>query len=242
MARSVRVARQHGDRQRPGTPPNTQYPECQAQGEVPGDCGEGMHLMSASWSNVGHNAVDPQLRRHPRHRRVRPGAGNWIDGNLIQDNASDCGITLPVAQPAGHDQQRCAPARLGGVYDNLVKNNTDRRATACRAKAPACGWRPQVPHGMASYNNRVMGNRISGNSMAGVTIHSHTPNQDVSGNVIRDNNIGRNNLKGDPDAGVREQQGILIFSAVVPQHELVSGNNIHGNQIAIFTSSNITLH
>jgi hypothetical protein len=77
--------------------------------------------------------------------------------------------------------------------------------------------------------------------MAGVTLHSHAPNQDISGNVIADNSIGRNNLGGDPDAKVMQTTGILVFSAIVPATEVVKDNHIHGNQIPVWTSSNVTL-
>jgi hypothetical protein len=60
--------------------------------------------------------------------------------------------------------------------------------------------------------------------------------------VIRHNDIGRNNLHGDEDAGVTTTTGILVFSAVVPASETVSGNDIHDNQTAIWTSANVTLH
>jgi parallel beta-helix repeat protein len=223
-----------------GTPQNTQYFECQAQGQVPGDCGEGVHLMSATDSTVANNVVTNNSGGVLVTDEFGPGARNTIVGNVIRSNTTDCGITLP-----SHNQQALTsggarrPA-LGGVYDNLVQNNTvvgnGLQGEGAGVLMAAAG------PGMASYNNRVIGNRISGNSMAGVTIHSHTPNQDVSGNVIRNNNIGRNNLTGDPDAGITKTTGILIFSAVVPQHEIVSGNNIHDNQIAIFKSSNVTLN
>jgi len=223
-----------------GTPQNTQYGECQAQGEVPGDCGEAVHLMSATDSTVANNVVMNNSGGVLVTDEFGPGARNTIVGNLIRSNTTDCGITLP-----SHNQQALSgsgarqPA-LGGVYGNLVQNNTvvgnGLQGEGAGVLVAAAG------PGMASYNNRIIGNRINGNSMAGVTIHSHTPNQDVSGNVIRDNDIGRNNLKGDPDAGVTKTTGILIFSAVVPQHEFVSGNNIHDNQIAIWKSSNVTLN
>jgi len=223
-----------------GTPQNTQYFECQAQGEVPGDCGEGVHLMSSTDSSVVDNEVTNNSGGVLVTDEFGPGARNTIFGNLIKSNSTDCGITLPSHNQNALNGNGVRQPALGGVYDNLVKNNTvvgnGLRGEGAGVLMAAAG------PGMASYNNRVIGNRISGNSLAGVTIHSHTPNQDVSGNVIRNNNIGRNNLNGDPDAGDTKTTGILIFSAVVPQHEFVSGNNIHDNQIAIWKSSNVSLN
>jgi hypothetical protein len=46
--------------------------------------------------------------------------------------------------------------------------------------------------------NVVMGNVIHGNGLSGVTIHAHEPVQNLNGNEIVGNKIGRNNLLGDP--------------------------------------------
>jgi nitrous oxidase accessory protein NosD len=223
-----------------GTPQNTQYGECQAQGEVPGDCGEGVHLMSASGSTVARNVVMDNAGGVLVTDEFGPATGNTVIRNLVKSNTTDCGITLPSHSVTALDSHGVRQPANGGVYGNLVQDNAvlnnglhgEGAGVLIAAAAP----------GGAVYNNRIIGNRISGNSMAGVTIHSHTPNQDVSGNVIRNNDIGRNNLLGDPDAGVTKTTGILVFSAVVPQHEFVSGNSIHDNQIAIWTSPNVTLN
>jgi hypothetical protein len=78
--------------------------------------------------------------------------------------------------------------------------------------------------------------------MPGVTVHSHTPNQDVSGNLVAGNDIGPNNLNGDEDAKVTATTGILVFSAVVPVSVTVTGNDIHGNAVPVWTSPNVTVH
>ena len=45
--------------------------ECQAQGNIPGDCGEGLHFLSVTWSRALHNVVEHNVG-HPGHRRGRP--------------------------------------------------------------------------------------------------------------------------------------------------------------------------
>jgi hypothetical protein len=96
--------------------------------------------------------------------------------------------------------------------------------------------------GMASYDNEISDNVIAGNGMAGVTVHSHTPNQDVSGNLIADNDIGRNNLVGDPDVpAATGTTGIVVFSAVVPTTEVVRDNDIHDNRFPVVTAGNVTI-
>jgi nitrous oxidase accessory protein NosD len=222
-----------------GTPATTTYLECQAQGEVPGDCGEGVHLMSSVGSVVSGNDVTHNSGGVLVTDELGPATANRIAGNLIKDNATDCGITLPSHNPnalsvTGERQ----PAR-GGVYGNVVAGNTilDNGLKGEGAGVLMAAAGP----GMASYDNVVVDNTIRGNSLAGVTIHSHAPNQDVSGNVIRDNQIGRNNLLGDPDAGVSFTVGILVFSAVVPQSVTIDDNHIVGNRQPIWISPNVTI-
>ena len=223
-----------------GTPANTTYQECQPQGEIPGDCGEGVHLMSTSWSKVERNESTGNSGGFLVTDEFGPATGNWIVGNLAKENATDCGITLPSHNPQALGANGKRQPTKGGVYRNVVIGNT---VIANGLKGEGAGvLLAAAGPGMAAYDNKIIGNTIRGNSMPGVTIHSHTPNQDVSDNVIVHNTIGTNNLKGDPDAKVLKTTGVLVFSAVVPQSVIIRGNDIHGNKIPIFTSSNITRH
>jgi hypothetical protein len=222
-----------------GTPSNTTYAECLPQGEVPGDCGEGLHLMSTTDSVVADNDVHDNSGGVLVTDELGPASGNRIIGNQVHGNATDCGITLPSHNPNALSATGARQAGQGGVYDNLVAGNT---ITDNGAKGEGAGVLiAAAGPGMASYENRIIDNEISGNGMSGVTIHTHAPNQDVNGNVIRNNDIGRNNLHGDEDAKVTTTTGILVFSAVVPASETVSGNDIHDNETAIWTSPNVTL-
>jgi nitrous oxidase accessory protein NosD len=222
-----------------GTPATTAYLECQPQGEVPGDCGEGVHLMSTSWSSVENNESSGNSGGFLVTDEFGPATGNRIAGNLAKENATDCGITLPSHNPNALSADGKRQPDTGGVYGNVVSRNT---VVSNGLKGEGAGVLiAAAGPGMASYANKVVGNVIRDNSMAGVTIHSHSPNQDVSDNVIAYNAIGTNNVNGDPDANVHETTGILVFSAVVPQSEIIKDNDIHGNNIPIYTPSNITL-
>jgi len=223
-----------------GTPQTTQYFECQAQGEIPGDCGEGVHLMSATNSRVVDNTVSWNSGGVLVTDEFGPATRNEISGNRITDNQYDCGITLPSHNPNALSTNGARRPRQGGVYGNEVERNVVLRnglkGFGAGILVAAAG------PGMAAYDNLIVGNTVVGNGMSGVTIHSHAPNQDVSGNRIVRNDIGRNNLSGDPDAGDMKTTGVLVFSAVVPTTEFLSGNHIHGNQIAVWTSPNVTIH
>jgi nitrous oxidase accessory protein NosD len=221
-----------------GTPANTAYAECQAQGPEPGDCGEGLHLMSATDALVEHNTVSRNSGGILVTDEMGPATRNRIVGNVAKDNLSDCGITLPSHNPEALSATGVRQPDKGGVFGNVVDGNTvvgnGVHGAGAGVLVAAAG------PGMASYENRIVDNHISGNGMPGVTIHSHTPNQDVSGNVITDNDIGRNNLNGDADAGDLQTTGILVFSAVVPTSETVSANDIDDNEMPIWTSDNVT--
>ena len=65
--------------------------------------------------------------------------------------------------------------------------------------------------GMAAYANTIVDNEIRGNSMAGVTIHTHTPNQDVSDNVIADNTIGRTTSRATPTPMSTRRRGSSLL-------------------------------
>jgi nitrous oxidase accessory protein NosD len=223
-----------------GTPATTAYGECQTQGEIPGDCGEGLHLMSATDSRVEDNVVTWNSGGILVTDELGPATKNMITGNRVTDNVADCGITMPSHNPKALSATGARQPDQAGVYGNDVESNVVLRNGIKGAGAgillAAAG------PGMASYDNRIVGNVIAGNGEPGVTVHSHTPNQDVSGNVIARNHIGRNNVLGDSDAGDMKTTGILIFSAVVPTTEVLANNHIHGNQIPVWKSANVTIH
>jgi parallel beta-helix repeat protein len=223
-----------------GTPATTTYAECQAQGEEPGDCGEGLHLMGATDAVVENNVVTGNSGGILVTDELGPATRNSIMGNRVTGNRPDCGITLPSHNPDALSATGQRQPDKGGVFENLVRDNTvvgnGLQGAGAGVLIAAAG------PGMAAYDNWIIDNRIHGNGMPGVTIHSHTPDQDVSDNVIKDNDIGRNNLNGDPDAGVMVTTGILVYSAVVPVSETVAHNDITGNQKRIWTSPNVTLH
>src|SRR5947207_2363930 len=47
------------DNDRGGIPPSptSPYPQCREEGQIPGDCGEGIHLMGAAYSKVAGNYI-----------------------------------------------------------------------------------------------------------------------------------------------------------------------------------------
>jgi parallel beta-helix repeat protein len=217
-----------------GLPANvatTKYPECQASGNIPGDCGEGIHLWSVANSSVTFNTVTDNVGGILLTDEFGPTHDNLIAGNVITDNIYDCGITLP-SHNLGRDPAtgKLMPS-FGGVYNNVVRNNisTGNGGAGVGMFAPFPG--------AASYNNTVEGNAISGNGEGGVSLHGHAPGAYVGGNSILDNIIGPNNLVGDHDlspAPDLSTTGIVVWSAVTPITVTISGNTIFGSWYGIW--------
>jgi hypothetical protein len=217
-----------------GTPTTSSYLECKPQGQVPGDCGEGIHLMSVALSSVLLNTVTGNSGGILITDEFGPTDGNLIAGNVVTDNAADCGITLASHNLALNPQTHAFMPSFGGVYNNVVRNNIVLD-NGLKGVGSGIGIFAAFP-GAAAYNNLVQGNTVADSGMAGVTLHGHGPGAYVGGNRILDNLIGPNNLDGDPDTTPANNAttGILVWSAATPITVTISGNTIFGNWYGIW--------
>jgi hypothetical protein len=219
------------------------YFECEAQGGVPGDCGEGIHLMGVADAVVSHNYSSANTGGILLTDETGPTHGNLIEYNIVTGNQYDCGITVP-----GHNGATLSPTgtpqpAMGGDYDNVIRGNV---ITNNGNKGEGAGVLfANAFAGTASYDNLVEGNYIAGNDLAGVTMHAHTlaPGtfEDLSGNTIINNVIGRNNLGGDPldgpPGGPQAEMattGVLVFSASVPVSVTIAHNVLFNNTYGIW--------
>jgi nitrous oxidase accessory protein NosD len=230
-----------------GVPPASTYFECQPEGQAPGDCGEGVHFIAVAYSKISHNFVYDNSGGILLTDETGPTHGNVIEDNVVSGNASDCGITVPGHNPNALNAAGQPQPSVAGVYDNVIRHNviTDNGvegegAGVLFANASA---------GTASYNNLVEDNYIAGNGLSGVTMHAHTiaPGQfeDLSGNKIIGNVIGKNNLDGDTlDSPVSPEDlattGVLVFSGGTPVTVTVARNIIFNNTIGIWLSAPVT--
>ncbi len=210
---------------------NPQPFECQAQGQVPGDCGEALHLLSVSDSTVLWNNVHDNVGGILLSDEAGPNHDNLIAYNTSRDNKEDCGITLPSHNPAA-----MTDPTMGGVYNNTIFHNWSIGNGGAGVGMFAAA------EGMASYNNRVIANVLRDNGEAGVAIHSHTGSQNVSGNVVVANTISGNGV--DPDFQSTDPKGprptgISIGSVSVPVHVLVARNWIAHEYWGIYRSGPI---
>lgn len=107
--------------------PSSSYMECQPQGQIPGDCGEGIHLMSVSDSRVFANHVLGNSGGILLTDEFGPTHDNTIVRNVVEDNPFDCGITV-ASHNYGVDPNTLHKMRsFAGIYDNLIARNVVRR-------------------------------------------------------------------------------------------------------------------
>ena len=229
--------------------PTSPYPQCAANGQIPGDCGEGIHLMGVTHSVVADNHVSGNEGGVLLTDEFGPTHGNLVEDNTITGNPFDCGVTAPGHNPFALDASGNPQPLVAGVYSNVIRGNriTDNGLLGEGAGVLFANAGP----GTASYNNLVEDNYIAGNELSGVTMHAHTlpPGmfEDLNGNRIIDNVIGRNNVgspvvPGDPLDGPPAQDfvttGILVFSGTVPVHVTIIGNRISNDQYGVWLGIN----
>lgn len=200
--------------------------ECAVVGEIPGDCGEGIHLMTVNHAQVVGNRITGNSGGILLTDEFGPTFRNVVAWNHVWRNQFDCGITIPGHSPNALSSTGVLQPTMGGVYENLIVHNVVN-FNGLKGEGAGILMAAAGP-GSASYNNIVAHNTAIGNNLAGVTIHSHTPNQDVNGNQIIANRLSHNNRGGDPDAALAETANVLVFSAVSP----VTGTVVRGNQLS----------
>jgi hypothetical protein len=228
-----------------GVPPKSPYFQCAAEGQVPGDCGEGVHFAgNIADSTIRGNFISNNSGGVLMSDDVGPNHDNVIENNVVTGNKADCGITVPGHNPSALSAAGVPQPKVAGVFDNVIRNNvvtgngtTGDGAGVLFANASA---------GTASYDNLVEGNYIAGNGLSGVTMHAHTiaPGQfeDLSGNRIVGNVIGKNNLLGDtldgpPGPSDTQTTAVLVFSGGTKVTVKIARNFIFNNSIGIWLSS-----
>ena len=223
-----------------GAPISTShYRECNASGKVPGDCGEGIHLMVAADSVVSGNLVEDNSGGILVTDEFGPADHNVIEYNVVRDNVLDCGITMPSHSTTAFVKGKLVPA-AGGVYDNLVEHNT---VTGNGTKGQGAGVLLAVAApGGADYDNTIADNTIEGSGQSGVTVHMHAPGQYLDGNVVEGNTIGVNDITGDFDFSPPDHAttGVLI-GAVGPLSITVRANTISGDTYGIWYSAPVSV-
>ncbi len=230
-----------------GVPPASTYFQCAAQGQVPGDCGEGVHFVGVAYSQITRNYIADNSGGVLLSDDTGPTHNNLVADNVVTGNASDCGITVPGHNPNALSSTGQRQPSVAGVYNNVIRRNV---VTNNGNKGEGAGVLfANAGPGTAVYDNLVQGNFIAGNELAGVTFHAHTipPGkfEDLSGQRVIGNVIGTNNLGGDPldfPASPKDvvTTGILVFSGGTPVTVRIAFNHIFNNKIGIWLSKAVT--
>jgi Periplasmic copper-binding protein (NosD) len=235
--------------------PNSPYPQCAANGQIPGDCGEGIHLMGVYDSTVSGNYVKGNEGGVLLTDEFGPTHDNLVERNVVTRNPFDCGVTVPGHNPGALDAQGHRQPKVAGVFDNVIRGNwiTDNGLQGEGAGVLFANAGP----GTGSYDNLVVDNYIAGNELSGVTMHAHTlpPGmfEDMNGNRVIRNVIGKNNV-GSPKVGPGDSldgqppfvdpftTGILVFSGTVPVHATIARNRIFDDHYGVWlgAGSNVT--
>lgn len=227
--------------------PKSSYFECRPAGQIPGDCGEGIHFTAVAFSTISHDVVAGNSGGVLLSDDTGPTHGNLVANNYVTDNFADCGITVPGHNPFALDKKGRPQPQVAGVYDNVIRDNA---VTNNGTKGEGAGILfANATAGTASYDNLVEGNFIAGNGLSGVTIHAHTIGkgqfEDLNGNDVIGNIIVRNNLKGDPldfPASPKDGKttGILVFSGGTRVTVRIAFNHIFNDAIGIWLSKAVS--
>jgi len=195
--------------------------ECFTTPFAPGDCGEGLHLVSATNSTVENALIQDNAGGLLMTDEFGPATGNTISHVSALDNNDDCGITI-----ASHTSFQ--------IYDNVIDHNvSDGNGVAGQGGGILmAGAAP----GTGAHDNVISNNEASGNGLAGILIHDHFPGN-FNNNVIENNHLSNNNLDGDFDfltpAPLRTD--ILVASGLPfpgPALPPITGTVITDNQIS----------
>ncbi len=210
------------------------YSECTPKGGS--DCGEGIHLMSVSHSSVLDNQSVDNSGGILVTDEFGPTHNNLIEGNYVEGNTKDCGITLPGHNLAVNPKTGKLDPSFGGVYDNRVLDN-DVIANGVKGYGAGIGiFAPESFTG--SYGNLIEGNLIEGNGLAGISVHSHQANAYVNGNAFIGNTIEVNNVDRADGTDTKPMDhnttGILIWSDATVYHFAVKDNRIVGDTYGIW--------
>lgn len=223
--------------------PNTQYFEC-----LPGgDCGEGVHFTGVAYSTISRDLIADNAGGVLLTDDTGPTHDNLVASNVVTGNSADCGITIPGHNPGALSGTGQPQPSVAGVYRNVIRDNV---VTDNGVQGEGAGVLfANATAGTASYDNLVTGNYIAGNGLSGVTFHAHlvAPGavEDLSGNRVIGNVIGKNNVDGDVlDSPASPEDlvptGILVYSGDTPVTATIAFNRISDDAIGIWLSKTVT--
>lgn len=157
------------------------------------DCGEGIHLSGADHSIVADNIIMNNAGGVLLSDDTGQAHDNVVTGNLVENNAYDCGITL-----ASHPPSAGSAAPHLGIVHNTIAGNTSMHNGY---KVPGAGagvgiFSDGTGIGLVS-SNVIAYNVLEDNGIPGVAFHSHVgPNFGLPADNLSDNVIVGNRISG----------------------------------------------
>jgi parallel beta-helix repeat protein len=188
------------------------------------DCGEGVNLTGVDHSVIANNVIQHNAGGILISDDLGATHDNVISGNLVSDNAFDCGITL-----ASHSGM--------GVYHNTISGNQSLRNGLQEFGAGAGVGIFAAGPGLQNYGNVVVNNQLMGNGLPGVAMHNHAapagaPAVNLDDNMIVGNIISQNGADTE-DTATSGPTGINIASIAPVNGTVVSQNVISQESIAL---------
>jgi parallel beta-helix repeat protein len=167
------------------------------------DCGGGIHLMGANYSFVSSNIVENNAGGILISDETAGSYSNVIDGNTIENNPFDGGITLASNPPAAVTG-RLTPF---GVTNNTIAGNISS-ANGLQGEGAGVGIFDSAI-GAKNSGNVVINNTLTNNGLPGVAIHSEMSGHILYGNQIVSNTISGNGADISNGTTVRSGPGYL---------------------------------
>ncbi len=142
--------------------PSQAYFQCQAEGPAPGDCGEGFHFIHVAYSRISGNHVADNSGGVLLSDDLGPTHNNLVNDNVVTNNASDCGITVPP--PRTGESWRAGPCGTKAAHDHEAASKRSWASAAlCGVEHPRRGGRvlprrrcaPGVPPGIPAMSGNL---------------------------------------------------------------------------------------
>lgn len=196
------------------------------------DCGEGIHLSGVDHSSVTDNTSQNNAGGILLSDDTGPTHDNLIANNTVSNNPFDCGITLASHPPA----TVTGATSPFGVFHNVISGNTSaHNGTQEPGAGAGVGIFDSIP-GTKNFGNVVINNRLTNNGLPGVAMHSHTPHQDMTNNMIVGNYISGNGADTE-DAFTPGPTGINVFGVSSAAGTVITNNVIKNESVDIAVNS-----
>jgi hypothetical protein len=133
------------------------------------DCGEGIHFMGVNHSIIANNIDEHNSGGILLSDDTGQTHNNLVTGNLVEDNALDCGITLASHPPAPHST---APHN-GVVHNTIAGNSSIHNGYEVPGAGAGVGIFSDGTGPGLNSGNVVIHNQLMNNGIPGVALHSH---------------------------------------------------------------------